>query len=58
MDEDEVATESVRAASGGQCQSNSEARQVLGLMTVAPTPWGTGGTCPLTFTNGWVREAS
>ena len=25
------------------------------MQTVAPTPWGTRGTCPPTFTNGWAR---
>ena len=27
----------------------------LHMRTESPTPWGTGGTCPPTFTNGWAR---
>jgi len=25
------------------------------LQTVAPEPWGKGGTCPPTFPDGWAR---
>jgi len=39
--------------SSNQTKSSQVYRQCS--QTVAPTPWGTGGTCPPTYTNGWAR---